>query len=113
MPHPSIEAFFPSVLNPIPSQRKRKAGNGSDEPTPLPPSLWSPQSGATYTATAIGAIKAGAGRIAFTGRVANFRKQETSARAAAAAKVLLRMALMDDSGVVDVHTAPPPCPPSH
>lgn len=106
-PHPPIEAFFPPIPKPTPPQRKRKADDGPDEPAPSPPSPWTPQPGSTYAATAIGAIKAGSGRITFTGRVANFREQERSSKAAAAAKVLLKMALMDDSGVVDVHALPP------
>jgi len=103
IPHPTIQSFFSPIPSKSTSAKRKHLHDGFDDiPPPAPPSPWTPKSGIDYTAAKIGAIKPGPGRITFTGRVANFREQERNPRAATAAKVLLRMALMDDTGVIDV-----------
>jgi hypothetical protein len=95
-PNPTIQSYFPLVPKPItPPKNKRP-------PTPPPSSPWTPQSGKTYTTTKIGSIEAGPKRICFTGRIANFREQEKNSKKENAARLLIRMTIADETGVIDV-----------
>lgn len=95
-PNPTIQSYFSLVPKPItPPKNKRP-------PTPPPSSPWTPQSGKSYKTTKIGSIEAGPKRIFFTGRVANFREQEKNSKKENAARLLIRMTIADETGVIDV-----------
>lgn len=102
----AIQNYFTPLPTPSKTHHLRDGFDGEDddivEDAPPLRSPWAARSGITYTPTKIGEIKPGPGRITFTGRVANFRDVEKNSKQATAAKVLLRMALMDGTGVVDV-----------
>ncbi|KAA8912487.1 hypothetical protein FN846DRAFT_933308 [Sphaerosporella brunnea] len=90
----TIQAFFP----PAPSKKRRII---EDLPA-SPAKSWSLPAGIVYKQVKIGQIQPGPGRITFTGRVANYREVEKNSKLATAAKILLRMALMDETGSIDI-----------
>jgi len=110
----TIQNYFTPVPTPSKSHRFRDGFDGENDKVaedPRPPAIpWAPKSGVVYTPIKIGAIKSGPGRITFTGRVANFRDVEKNSKQATAARVLLRMTLMDETGVIDVADLAPYLP---
>lgn len=107
---PTIQSFFPTVPGPKNLSKTPPINNrysdGFDGILESPATPWTPKRGGTYVPTKIGLINTGPGRISFIGRVANFREVEKSSKVDTAAKVLLRMALADDTGVIEVSLCP-------
>ncbi|KAI5820196.1 hypothetical protein BZA77DRAFT_349616 [Pyronema omphalodes] len=95
-PNPTIQSFFPLVPKPITPPKNKHL------PTPPPSSPWTPQSGKTYKTTKIGSIEPGPKRICFTGRIANFREQEKNSKKENAARLLIKMTIADETGVIDI-----------
>jgi hypothetical protein len=91
----AIQAFF----SPISSTKKRRICDEISTPLTAP---WSPKTGSVYRKVKIAEVQPGPRRITFTGRVANYREVEKNNKLATAAKVLLRMALTDSTGAIDV-----------
>ena len=95
----TIDSFFPRL--PKSAARRQLLKDDIEEA----PNAWNSENSGTYHPVKIGSIHPGPCRITFTGRVGNYQAVEKNSRLATAAKVLLRMALMDGTGIVDV---PPP-----
>ena len=62
-----------------------------------------------YKRTDIASLMPGPGRIAITGRIANFYHMQTPSKSPHAAKGCLKLMVKDDTGTIEVSLQPPTC----
>jgi hypothetical protein len=107
---PTIESFFPRIESPSgnKNQNHNRHRDGftdaemADLSPPATSQVWAPKDGKGYRAVKIGEISPGAGRVKFTGRIGNLREHENKSKSVSAAKVLLRLTVMDETGAIEV-----------
>ena len=112
-PFPSIQSFFHPEVSPTktkaPSSPATVAGDGFTaaevEATIHPTALHKWQPRGTYNDTDIESLIPGPRCVALMGRVVNFYDMQTPSKRPQAAQGCLKLAVKDDTGILDVSTA--------